>query len=170
VGFNKKTTQFKESAQGVSLVEILFAFLILSGIFISLFQVMSTSMKGTERLSEESYAANHAISLLESIAVLPYNSIPLIASETSDTELPHSLTKIPGFLLTSKPDEDFPRTIEITEESRQTKDQSDGDNSRWGSLKLISVKVSWNPDYLKKNVIKHKVFRSLVTNHTEVYQ
>jgi len=164
----KLASKNKYAKNGISLIEILFALVILSSVFISLFQILRSGVKGTERLSEESYAANHAISLLESVSALTYSQIPQIPEGTADEDIMSWFAGIPEFSLSSLPDSDFPRTIKIKEVSKRTKDDSDSDNSQWGSLKVVSVTISWHPIYLKKHVKKSKSFHALITDDMEV--
>jgi len=160
----------KSSVRGTSLVEVLFALMILSSTFIFLFQVLNVGMKGTERLSEESYAANHAVSLLASISSLSYSQIPEVPVGTLDKDIKPLFVKVPDFSFFSLPEDEFPRTIEISEITKRIEDDSSGDNSRWGSLKEISVTVTWHPNYLKKHIKKSRSFRALVTNDMEIFK
>ena len=160
--------EIKLLLKGTSMIEVLFAMVILSSVFVSLFQVLHTGFKGTERLSEESYAANHAISLLESVTALTYSDIPLIPSGTSDQELATYFASVPEFTLASQADNDFPRTIEVVEVSKRANSSGDADNSEWGALKSICVVVTWKAAYMKGDKTKSKSFHTLVTDDMEV--
>ena len=154
--------------EGMNLVEILVAVFILSALFLGLFQGLHSGYQGTERLAEESFAANHAISLLEALTLVPYSKLPAIAAGTSDAQIPALMTGVTEFRPTSAPDPDYVRVVEVKELSQRTRDESDGNNSVWGALKLIRVEVSWQAKYLKPQKTRTMVFQTLVTDDTEV--
>ena len=160
--------KFVQRNKAMNLVEILVAVFILSALFMGLFQGLHSGYQGTERLAEESYAANHAISLLEALTLVPYSKLPTIPEGTSDVQVPALLSGISEFRPTSAPDPDYVRLVEVRELSQRTRDESDGNNSQWGALKLIRIEVSWQAKYLKPQKTRTMVFQTLVTDDTEV--
>ena len=154
--------------RGFSLVEILLAIFILSTLFLGLFQGLKSGYQGTERLAEESYAANHAISLLEALTLVPYSKLPSIPEGTSDEDVPAIMAGIEEFRPSSAPDEQYKRSVEIRELSKRTRDPNDSANSVWGALKLVKVEVNWKAKYLKPSRLRSMVFQTLVTDDTEV--
>jgi len=153
---------------GLSLVELLVAILVMAAVLGGLFQGIHTGYQGTERLIEESYASNHAISLLEALTLVPYSKLPDIPVGTSDTGIPAIMGAIPEFTFTGSFDPEYPRSVEVIEVSQRTKDPSDSANSKWGALKRISIEVEWTAKYLKPTRQRKLVFQTLVTDDAEV--
>ena len=156
------------SHHGLSLVELLVAVLILSTVLGGLFMGLHTGYQGTERLSEESYASNHAISLLEALSLVPYSKLPEVPPGTPEAEIPDLLSGATAFTFPGVPDPKYPRTVAVTEVSRRAKDPGDPRNSPWGALKRIRVEVSWEARYLRTHRTRRLVFQTLVTDDTEV--
>jgi len=154
--------------RAMSLVEILVAVGILATLFLGLFQGLHSGYQGTERLAEESYAANHAISLLEALTLVPYSKLPDVPAGTTDEQLPALLAGVPEFTAASVPDPEYPRVVEILELSKRTRDPNDGENSSFGALKLVRVEVSWQAKYLRPRKTRRMAFQTLVTDDTEV--
>ena len=61
----------------------------------------------------------------------------------------------------------YVRYVTITQISQKTTNPGDSANSRWGNLKLIRVRVSWRPEYLKKKSERNLVFQTMVTDDRE---
>lgn len=155
--------------RGLSLVEVLMALCVVSVVFSGLFQGLHTGYQGTERLSEESYAQNHAVSLLEALSLVPYSKLPPMAAGTAETEVRTALAAVSEFRFPGDPDPAVPRTVEVAEVAKRGEGPSDPAASAYGSLKLVRVEVSWRPRYLNADAPDRRlVFQTLVTDDMEV--
>jgi type II secretory pathway pseudopilin PulG len=152
----------------MSLVELLIAALILGAVLVALFRAISSGFQGTERLIEESYAANHGISLLEALSCVGYSDLPEIPSGTTDGKVKEMMAAVPGFSFPGDPDTEYERTVEVIEVSRRTTDPADPTNSPQGALKKIQVNVTWECQYLRTRARRTITFQTLVTDDAEV--
>lgn len=162
-------------AGGFSLLEVLIAALILAIVTVPLFTSLQTGHQGTERIIEESMAASLGTTLLEKLQQVPYSKLPAIAEETPDHKLAEAFgqeNKAYAPVLEPPPAgalAEYRRMVTIETVSRRTDDPGEAENSAWGSLKLIRVRVEWKPDYLHGKSVRSLVFQSLVTDDTEVW-
>ncbi|MBI4868953.1 MAG: hypothetical protein HY816_18590 [Candidatus Wallbacteria bacterium] len=154
--------------RGVSLVELLLAVALLVAMLVPVFGSLRTGIQGTERVSEESIAANHATALLERLSQIPYRKLPEIPKDTPETALA-AFVAIPGALPPGPPHPVFARFVSVDQVTRRTEDPADPANSECGNLKRIRVAVRWRPDYLGQKSERTLVFQVLVTDDKEVF-
>lgn len=154
---------------GFSLLEVLIASLILAILAIPLFSSLQTGQQGTERIIEDSMASSLGSSLLEKLAQVPYAKLPLITEEKPDSELgPLFNPKAYAPVIEPYPAE-YRRMVTIETISKRTDDPADAENTRWGNLKLIRVKVEWRPDYLAGKTVRTLIFQTLITDDMEAW-
>lgn len=152
-----------------SLLEVLIASLILAILAIPLFSSLQTGQQGTERIIEDSMAASLGSTLLEKLGQVPYSKLPVILEEKPDSALgPLFNPKAYAPVIEPYPAE-YHRLVTIEPVSRRTDDPADPENSTWGNLKLIRVKVEWRPDYLQGKTLRTLIFQTLITDDTEVW-
>ncbi|MBI4861962.1 MAG: prepilin-type N-terminal cleavage/methylation domain-containing protein [Candidatus Riflebacteria bacterium] len=154
---------------GFSLLEVLVASLILAIVAIPLFTSLSTGHQGTERIAEESMASNLGTSLVEKLAQVPFSKLPIVKEDTPDSEIYKLFVPRAYAPLIEPYPKDYRRLVTIEQLSQRTDDPAAAENSRWGSLKMIKVKVVWVPEYLKRKGLRTLVFQTLVTDDTEVW-
>jgi prepilin-type N-terminal cleavage/methylation domain-containing protein len=156
---------------GFSLLEVLIAALILGLVAVPLFMSLQTGHQGTERIIEESLAASLGASLLEKLSQVPFSKLPLIPEEKADSELGKvfpAADKAYAPVIEPYPGE-YRRLVTIESVAQRTDDPADPANSPWGNLKLIRVRVEWQPDYLSGKSTRSLVFQTLLTDDTEVW-
>lgn len=165
VGRNGRT----DGGRGFSLLEVLVASVILAIVIVPLFSSLRTGHQGTERIVEDSRAANLATSLLEKLGQVPYSRLPEIREDTPDNEIGRLFVPRAYAPFIEPYPGEYRRLVTVEPVSRRTEDPGDPENSRWGNLKLVRVKVVWSPDYLSRKSVKTMVFQTLVTDDTEVW-
>jgi prepilin-type N-terminal cleavage/methylation domain-containing protein len=161
--------------RGFSLLEILIAALILAIVTVPLFTSLHTGHQGTEKIIEDSLAASLGTTLLEKLQQVPFSKLPAIVEEITDNKLAEAfgaVNKAYAPVLEPPPAGALPeyrRLVSIETVSQRTDDPALPENSPWGALKLIRVRVEWKPDYLQGKSVRSLVFQSLVTDDTEVW-
>lgn len=157
------------SEAGFSLLEVLIASLIVAILAIPLWASLSTGQQGTERIIEDSMASSLGSTLLEKLQQVPYARLPLIPEEKPDSELgPLFNPKAYAPVIEPYPAE-YRRLVTIEHVAHRTDDPAAAENSRWGNLKLIRVKVEWRPDYLQGKTLRTLIFQTLVTDDQEAW-
>ena len=158
-----------------SLLEVLIAALILAIVTVPLFSSLRTGHQGTEKIIEDSMAASLGTTLLEKLQQVPYSKLPTIAEELPDHKLAEAFgvaNKAYAPVLEPPPTgslAEYRRMVSIETVSKRTDDPGEPENSAWGSLKLVRVRVEWKPDYLQGKSVRSLVFQTLVTDDTEVW-
>ena len=152
---------------GFSLLEVLVASVILTVIGIPMFATLSTGRRGTERIIEESVAAYIGSGLVEKLGRIPYSNLPELPDEVADFDLSEAFDERSFAPFIEPYPAGYLRSVSIQKVSKSTRDPLASDNSRWGELKMIRVRVSWKPDYLKGKSERTLVFQTLVTNDRE---
>ncbi len=148
-----------------SLLEILVAAIILAAMVTPLFNSLQTSNQQSARILEETLAANAATSMLEALGSIPYSALPAIPDDTPENQLAAQFSD-PGLVpVIAPPPAAFTRAVTVTEVSKRSLDPAA--DSRWGSQKLVTVKVSWKPDSLKGLTTRILIFATLLTDDTE---
>jgi type II secretory pathway pseudopilin PulG len=150
---------------GFSILEMLVAAVILAGVVTPLFNSLQASNQQSARILEEMLAANAATSMLEELGAVPYSSLPIVGDDTPEAALAghfHDPTQVP---VVAPPPAGYARTISIAELYKKSLDSSQ--NSRWGNQKLVTVKVSWQPESLKGLTTRILIFSTLVTDDME---
>lgn len=156
------------TSEGFSLLELLIAVTILAVILLPVMTSLHTSMQGTERLSEESFAANMGLSLLEQLSQVPYTYLPEVPEDTPEAEIGTYFPDpavIPGVIA---PDPNFKRLFDIRRVSLRTESPGMAGNSKWGNLKRIRVAVRWNPSYLDEKSERTILLQTLVTDDRDL--
>ncbi len=153
---------------GFSLIELLVAAVLLVSMLVPIFSSLHTGIQGTERVSEESIAANHAVALLERLANVPYRRLPEIPPDTPESELA-TYVSLPGGPPPALAGSAFRRYVTVKQVAVRTENPTEPDNSEAGNLKRIEVSVKWKPDYLDRKSERTLTFRTLVTDDREVF-
>lgn len=159
----------RRGRRGLSLLEILIATLILSIFGVALLGVLSTGHKGSSRIIEESVAAYIGSGLLEKLILIPYSKLPDIPDEIPDTELAEKFDERTWAPFIEPYPPGYKRFIQIRGLTKKTRDPAEGENSLWGSTKLVRVRVEWDPLYLGKKTTRTLTFQSIVTDDTEAW-
>lgn len=152
-----------------SLLEVLIASLIVAILAIPLWASLSTGQQGTERIIEDSMASSLGSTLLEKLQQVPYARLPLIPDEKPDSELGPLFTEKAYAPVIEPYPAEYRRLVTIEPVARRTDDPADAQNSKWGNLKLIRVKVEWRPDYLQGKTLRTLIFQTLVTDDQEAW-
>lgn len=155
--------------KGLNLLEILIGTAILAMFGSALLGVLSTGHKGSSRIIEDSVAAYIGSGLLEKLILIPYTKLPVIPDGVPDGDLADKFTAKAWVPFIEPYPPGYKRFVTIKEVSKRTRDPKDGDNSRWGNLKVVQVRVEWDPLYLGKKSTRVLVFQSLVTDDTEAW-
>ncbi len=136
--------------RGVSLVEILFVALLVGVALFPLYDILTSSERGSASSVNRIRATNHASDLVEILKAIPYDELPLTQENGltgwSDAEVGDRLVASePGARIADlgaritpvTTGGDFERYLAITQVS------SRGDEGAWGGLKRILVTVRW---------------------------
>lgn len=142
------------SKRGVSLVELLVAVPVLALAAVTIFQIVSGGVRGTERLLGETNATHHAVSLLETMMSKQYVELPKDLLEVEDKELQAHLGK--EFRFSSPPRDDIKRFLSVEEVCTS--------DSPYGGLKRIAVKVTWISRHVKPHLERKLLFETIVVN------
>ena len=148
-----------------SILEILVAAVILALVVTPLFNTLQTSNQQSARILEETLAANAATSMLEALGAVPYSSLPAIPDDTPETQLAAQFADPTAVPVVAPAPAGFTRAVTIAEISKKSLDPAQ--DSKWGSQKLVTVKVSWKPDSLKGLTTRILIFSTLMTDDTE---
>lgn len=172
---SRRASDVGPGERAFSLLEVLIAALILAIVTVPLFTSLQTGHQGTEKIIEDTMAASLGTTLLEKLQQVPYSKLPSIPEELPEHKLAEAfgdLNKAYAPVLEPPPAgalADYRRLVSIETVSKRTDDPAEPENSAWGSLKLIRVKVEWRPDYLQGKSVRTLVFQTLVTDDTEVW-
>jgi len=166
---NRLRVVVEHAGRGFSLLEVLIAAVVLSLVTVPLFTSLHTGHQGMERIVEESLASNLGTSLLSKLSLVAFSKLPDVPTDTPDNELGKYFTvKADAPFIEPYPG-DYRRLVTIEQVSHRTDDPGASENSQWGNLKLIKVKVVWLPDYLNRKSSRELVFQTLVSDDTEVW-
>lgn len=152
-----------------SLLEVLVACVLLAVLAVPLFQSLHTGQQGSERIIEESTAANLGSSLLERLVHHPYSQLPVIPADTPEGQLADYFSPPSTAPILDQPDRAYTRLVTVELISRRTEDPADSSNGAWGAVKLVRVKVVWRPEYLDGRAERNLVVETLVTDDAEVW-
>ena len=144
------------SKRGVSFVELLVAVPVLALAAMTIFQIVSGGVRGTERLLGETNATHHAVSLMETMMARKYEELPKELLEVEDRELKDQMGK--NFSFSSPPREDIKRYLTVEEVCTS--------DSTYGGIKRIAVKVTWLSKHVKPNLERELSFETLVVNES----
>lgn len=148
-----------------SLLEILVAAVILALVVTPLFSTLQTSNQQSARILEETLAANAATSMLEALGAVAYSELPAIPEDTPESQLAAQFPDPAMVPVIAPAPPEFSRMVTVSEISKRSLDPSQ--DSKWGSQKLVTVKVSWKPDSLKGLTTRILIFSTLMTDDTE---
>lgn len=138
---------------GVSLIEILFVSALVAVTLLPLYDMLTSSERGSKSSFHRVKATNYAADLLETLKAIPYEQLPVTQENGiegwPDNEVANHVV-VPSDPDASEPVDlgariepvtgkvpDFTRLVSIQEVSKR------GDDSAWGSLKRIVVTVRW---------------------------
>lgn len=154
-------------SRGMSLLEVLVASLVIGIVVVPVFTSIQTGHQESGRIAEETVAANLGSSLLERLARVPYSRLPVIGPDTLDLSVGRFFTDAAYAPVIEPYPGEYLRQVTIEEVSQRLDAPTAPANSRWGNLKLITVKVTWRPDYLRQRSERTLTFSTLVTDDTE---
>jgi len=181
----RKRNRRESIRRGLSLVEILFALLILSSMIIPFYMTMHGANLGTERIEDEILATTYAVSVLNILEDVRFSDLPVDNPATPQVEqildvnlkdlgkaLPSDLAgdtaadldRVAGSLAPT-----FSVNVVIEEQKPCDPPQADPDRSRWGLMKKIIVKVTWENRLDALHQVERSVtLASLVASDREV--
>jgi len=153
---------------GLSLVEVVITCLLVALVAVPLFNGISGTHQQSRRIFEETLASNCGTSLLEGLCKVPFSRLPVILADTPEERLARFFVDDSDRPRITPPPDGYSRLVTVEDAASEGGSSAGQGSGRWGRVKLISVKVVWKPEYLRKLSTRTVVFSTLATDDTEV--